>query len=303
MTLQMWKMLNGLAGRPVTRRRLLGGTGVRRRAPRAMCVCVCVCVWVSVCACVRLCVYVCVCVESLFFRHPFDVYLAWVCLENVCGAMARLPFCLVFCIHEGRRAGSQFRVPPHPNLASRAVLAAYAAALQPYAATVGAWYAALPAGKQFLLAYVKAAWEVSIGLNFYYYPDGNSYRLKPPAGDPQQGISDVMQQGYNGVCSAGLACDGAIRVDDLNAVVAGYLSAVHAAAASAGVPRSKMVTHVGASFDLPPWANTSVWIDARAAVVREAQPGWSFYKTAFRPGGAELNAALDMIDGAPWGAS
>jgi hypothetical protein len=35
-------------------------------------------------------------------------------------------------------------------------------------------YSSLPSDKQYLLAAAKVGWEVDIGLNFYFYPNGNS---------------------------------------------------------------------------------------------------------------------------------
>ncbi len=35
-------------------------------------------------------------------------------------------------------------------------------------------YNNLPSDKQYLLAAAKVGWEVDIGLNFYFYPNGNS---------------------------------------------------------------------------------------------------------------------------------
>ena len=89
--------------------------------------------------------------------------------------------------------GRQFRVAPQPNLGSKQVTDAHAAAIAPLAQIVAAWYNALPQDKQYLLAAAKVGWEVDIGLNFYFYPNGNSYRTQPEANDPTN-FDQIVQQ-------------------------------------------------------------------------------------------------------------
>jgi hypothetical protein len=199
--------------------------------------------------------------------------------------------------------GSQFRVPPHPNLSSPKVLAAYLKALDPVVEKVGVWYKSLPASKKYLLAWIKVTWEVCISQNFYYYQDGNRYRTQDPKSDPKIGISGAVQQGYNAVCTAGLACSGTITVAHLDAVLSNYFSVVASRMETGGIPRTKLVTHEGGNFgDLP--YGLSLWNSPQAAVVPQAQPGWSFYRFAYNPSDAEgLDTALDAISGAAWGAS
>ncbi len=203
--------------------------------------------------------------------------------------------------------GSQFRVPPHPNLASPAVLAAYADAVRPAAAVVGGWYAALPPAKRYLLAGVKISWEATIGTNFYFYPGGNAYAGQDPKNDPTGGAPASVQQGYAAVCTArggagGGGCAGGVTVPDLDAVVRGYLGAMAGVFAGAGVPRTKMYTHVGASFGDA--GAHAVWVSAQSAVIPGAAPGYSFYSYAYDAGAAPgLAAALDAVGGGPWAAS
>jgi len=112
-----------------------------------------------------------------------------------------------------RNWGSQFRVPPHPNLASPAVIAAAQAALSPVTDAIAAWLAAASPSQQAALAYVKVrvdagciavtvqaavaiaqvGWEVAIGTNYYFYPGGNALRPLPPSHDPTTGISHSVQ--------------------------------------------------------------------------------------------------------------
>jgi hypothetical protein len=89
--------------------------------------------------------------------------------------------------------GRQFRVAPQPNLASKSVTDAHSTALFSFSQIVAEWYNKLPEEKQYLLAAAKVGWEVDIGLNFYFYPNGNSYRTQPPANDPTD-FSKIVQQ-------------------------------------------------------------------------------------------------------------
>lgn len=203
--------------------------------------------------------------------------------------------------------GSQFRVPPHPNLASSAVIGAYVEALRPIARMVGEWYrdVLVPQGKQYLLAYAKVGWEVNIGANYYYYPNGNEYLFNgtAPSNDPKTGISAAIQVGYNAVCSLGLACSGNITTAQLDTVVQNLLSTLAAVMQQEGIPRSKLMTHVGPSYhDMP--TNNSIWNTPAAAVIDGSPPGYSFYSYAYNPSIAPgLDPALDAIDSTHWGAS
>jgi hypothetical protein len=121
-----------------------------------------------------------------------------------------------------RNWGSQFRVPPHPNLASAAVVAAAQDALRPVTDAIAGWLSTATPQQQASLAYVKVrpaagcrkgggwsvdiahtppptppwrqvGWEVAIGTNFFYYPGGNALRPLPPAQDPTSGIGQSQQ--------------------------------------------------------------------------------------------------------------
>jgi hypothetical protein len=203
--------------------------------------------------------------------------------------------------------GSQFRTPaPHPNLAAPPVVAAYVSALRPALARVAAWHASLPPGRGYLLAGVKLSEEVNVGPNFYFYPGGNAYLHTDPADDPTVGIAGAAQLGYAAVCTAGLApCDGSgaggPTPAQLDAVVQALWAALGQAALDAGLPRGKLLAHVGADFgDLPPGR---AWNSGAAAVTPLAAPAFSVYRLAADPAAAGplgLDAALDALGGGPW---
>ncbi len=46
------------------------------------------------------------------------------------------------------------------------------------------WWKALPGEKKQLLVGVKVGWESSIGVNAWYYPNGNDLLNRPASEDP-----------------------------------------------------------------------------------------------------------------------
>ena len=114
-----------------------------------------------------------------------------------------------------RNWGAQFRMPtPQPNLASPALLARTGAALTSAIGAIRRWYeAATPAARKLLVG-VKLGEEVDVGVNYYYYPNGNEiYKGSPhnasadPTAGPKwsKGLSGGLQaQGYNMLQTLGL---------------------------------------------------------------------------------------------------
>ena len=177
------------------------------------------------------------------------------------------------------------------------------------------WYNALPSDKKYLLAYVRAVQELSIGSNYFYYANGNSLIPQPSSKDPTGGPAGTMQLGYAAVCGSGGAggpgCSGSpgdrLSVTQLDGVVASFCSFAAGVLLDAGLPRSRIMIHVGSPFGDPPKCEPPLqpcaFISPQAALVPNAQPGWSLYGGATNPGAdAGLSAALSSIDGAPWGA-
>ena len=141
---------------------------------------------------------------------------------------------------------------------------------------------ALPIGKKDLLVGIKLGWESSIGVNAWYYPNGNELLTKPPEADPQTGLKadelptrGVAQTGYAAVKTAGLRAQGEITEGDLAEVVRRHLEDLCQQAARLGVPREKLFTHVAG------WKEGELLY--QTAVNEYSCPGWSFYQHAKDP--------------------
>ena len=107
---------------------------------------------------------------------------------------------------------------PQPNLASPALLNRTGAALASAIGTIRRWYeAATPAARKLLVG-VKLGEEVDVGVNFYYYPNGNDIVERNPhnaSADPtagpkwDKGLAGGLQaQGYNMLKTLGLRSSG-----------------------------------------------------------------------------------------------
>eukprot|EP00043_Microstomoeca_roanoka_P030368 m.26129 g.26129 ORF g.26129 m.26129 type:complete len:578 (-) comp9979_c0_seq1:44-1777(-) len=204
-----------------------------------------------------------------------------------------------------RNWGSQFRVPPHPNLASPAVLQAYAESMLPMLRKVAGWYSNLPLDRQHLLAYVKPSWEAWIGTNYFFYPNGNALYNSSASSDPSSGLKDAIQLGYNAACTLGLACKGEITTAHLDAILASMLQFVaDLATKQAGLPRSKVMTHAGANWGDVVSERNTLFNTGKGGITTAAQPGWSFYSLAYDPSQAtSLSTALAEINNTHWGAT
>ena len=200
--------------------------------------------------------------------------------------------------------GAQFRKPPGPNLASAAFRAASASAMGPLLARLAAWHDGLAAkGTQWLLAGIKPAWEAWIGTNYFFYPGGNHFTNADPANDPTVGISASAQVGFAAVCAGGGPCAAPLTPAALDDALNDYLEFVAGAVAAAGIPRHKVITHAGSFYGAAP-TRAVAFNSPRPSVTRAAKPGWSLYSIAHDPrAGGALEAALDLVSGAPWGAS
>jgi hypothetical protein len=220
-----------------------------------------------------------------------------------------------------RNWGSQFRMPtPHPNYASPAFRAAAAESMAPLASHLAAWYSALPLQRRYLLAYVRVSQELWIGTNYYYYPGGNALGPQPPAKDPTGGPGAALQLGYSALCSAlggalppppGCTPGDPLLPQQLDALVASFLSFSAGLLLDAGLPRSRLMVHTGSFFQSPPPCSPhtpafphpcAAFNTAAAALIPQAAPGWSMY-------GSDSSAASDQgvlgvlgaLAGGPWG--
>ncbi|MFA5292997.1 MAG: hypothetical protein WC496_08190 [Phycisphaerae bacterium] len=180
-----------------------------------------------------------------------------------------------------RNWGRQLRVLPPPNLMSPAYRKACHDAMDVLMPVILNWYKALPEEKKFLFAGLNLGWETSIGVNAYYYPNGDELMDKPEKDDPM-GFAradvlsrGVVQQGFAAVKTAGIRQSGDITEEDLCKVVHIYLEDLCKRAYDFGFPRDKIITHG--------WGNESGELLYDAAVNSYSCPGWSIYWYAHDP--------------------
>lgn len=181
-----------------------------------------------------------------------------------------------------RNWGSQLRVLPPPNLMSPRYRKACHDEMRVLIPEILRWWKKLPKDKRHLLIGIKLGWESSIGVNAFYYPDGNALLDHPEDKDPRVELKGelipdrgVMATGYASVSTAHLADRGGLREDHLAEIVRRHLDDMCALAAGFGVPREKLFTHVGG------WKDEELLYDA--AVNTYSCPGWSFYRHASDP--------------------
>ncbi len=201
-----------------------------------------------------------------------------------------------------RNWGRQIRVLPQPNLMSPRYRAACHDELRVLIPIVLDWWRALPVEKRDLLVGIKLGHESSIGLNAWYYPDGNSLLDRPASEDPTNGLKldeipsrGVAQIGYAAVTSAGLRSEGRITEADLAEVVRIHLEDLCRLAAELGVPRDKLFSHCGG------WKENELLY--QAALNEFSCPGWSFYQHADDPGkDSGAQNAIKRSDAPCWAA-
>ena len=147
---------------------------------------------------------------------------------------------------------------------------------------------------------IKVGWESSVGVNAWYYPDGNDLLDKPEKDDPRTGLNakqlpdrGVQTIGYAAVKTAGIRDHGQITEADLAEVARRHLESLAKKAAEAGIPRSRLFTHGAA------WKEEELLYDA--AVNKYSCPGWSFYDYAPDPRKDQgVKRALESSDAPYW---
>lgn len=202
-----------------------------------------------------------------------------------------------------RNWGRQIRVLPPPNLMSPRYRKACHEKMRLLVPVVMDWWKSLPESKKDLFVGIKVGHESSIGVNAWYYPNGNDLLNRPASEDPMHGLKaddvtsrGVAQIGYAAVKTAGIRSEGQITEADLAEVARRHLEDLSRVAAECGVPREKLFTH-GAG-----WKDGELLY--RAAVNRFACPGWSFYKHAGDPRkDVGVQESLKQSDAPFWGAS
>ncbi len=201
-----------------------------------------------------------------------------------------------------RNWGRQIRVLPPPNLMSPRYRRACHEKMELIIPVILDWWKSLPEEKKDLLVGIKVGWESSIGVNSWYYPNGNDLLDKPAGGDPASGLNGndlpargVAPIGYAAVKTAGIRHDGELTEADLAEVARRHLEDLSRQAAQLGVPRERLFTH-GAG-----WKDGELLY--RVAVNQFSCPGWSFYRYASEPRkDSGVQESLKYSD-APWWAA
>jgi hypothetical protein len=186
--------------------------------------------------------------------------------------------------------GRQIRLNPMPNLMSPAYRKAVADEMTHLIAIVAQWYQNLPGEKKYLFGGIKVTGEMFIGVNNWYYPNGNSYIDKDPVNDPQTGINvfdlpgrGVQTIGYAALKTAGIKTSGNITGDDIAELARRHSEIVSKLCADLGIPRDHIFSHAAGHGK-----------DLDACINQYACPAWSFYgQDATNPAG--FTEALDRL--------
>jgi hypothetical protein len=185
-----------------------------------------------------------------------------------------------------RNWGSQQRVmtgnpfsptqAPAPNLASNGFRQANQVMLARLLPKISAFYASLAPADRYLFAGLVFGTEISVGVNAYYYPNGNSFVAGPAAcdpGTPWTAACPTAAQVTCGNATFNYHCPGNCSTDlaggleqigykaatalnllpagqrmthaALDGIVTNYLGFLAGLATSAGVPAHKITAHVG----------------------------------------------------------
>ncbi|GEM_PF-976317 len=205
-----------------------------------------------------------------------------------------------------RNWGQQIRTKPHPNLASPVYVAEKQKKLKQLLPMILTWYNQLPVDKKYLLAGVVLDNELSIGVNFYYYPNGNDYITRPPEQDrftyldPQGGLSFGYQLlGYAAVKTLGIKTTGNLTESDLNTVIKYHADMLSQTAKEVGFPKDKIYIHGIGNIAKQ---NPKLFSFANI-ITQDTTPGWSLYEYAQNPADAPgLSDALNINPSQSWAA-
>ena len=94
-----------------------------------------------------------------------------------------------------RNWGQQIRVLPPPNLLSPAYRAACHTEMAAWVPIILNWWKAVPPARRHLLVGIKVGWESSVGVNAWYYPNGNALAEHPATDDPKSGLKNTEKNG------------------------------------------------------------------------------------------------------------
>jgi hypothetical protein len=165
------------------------------------------------------------------------------------------------------------------------------------------WWKALPANQRYLFVGLKLGHESSIGVNAWYYPNGNLLLDKPAISDPTNLVvgdevpaRGMVQIGYAAVKTAGVRTHGDITEGDIAEVVRLHLDDLCQIAGELGVPRKKLFTHTGG------WKENELLY--QSGLNQFSCPGWSFYRHADDPkNDLGVQNALKRSDAPYWAAA
>ncbi|RYY35117.1 MAG: hypothetical protein EOP46_11150 [Sphingobacteriaceae bacterium] len=196
--------------------------------------------------------------------------------------------------------GSQTRLKPMMNLASTAYKSAVTTDMTTLIDIVKDWYDDLPTSQKWLFAGIKVTPEVWLGVNNWYYTNGNSYLSSSPSGDPTTGVVDTIRPsrgvqtiGYAGVKTAGIRTSGTITGDDISELARQFCLFTAQLCSSRGIARDHIFTHAGGG---------TVAKDLEACINDYACPSWSFY-VANPSQYSQALAALSLSDAPYFGIS
>lgn len=195
--------------------------------------------------------------------------------------------------------GSQMRLPPMPNLMSPAFRKELGIAFNELGSIVKEWYEKLPENEKWLLIGFRTTDEVAIGINNWYYPNGNSFLDKDPKDDPQTGLQPlilpsrgVQTIGYAAVKTAGIKSSGTITIEDINEACRRHCEYCSKLIFDLGFPREKIYS---SSFGKTEG-------ECKTCITDYSCPSWSFYHAeAMTPSRFESAfAALAYSDAPYW---
>lgn len=169
--------------------------------------------------------------------------------------------------------GAQCRLKPMANLFSPTYQNAVKQRLTRYFEIIDTWYKALPANKKYLLVGVKVVGELALGVNNWYYPNGNELYDKDIKDDPQTGINmydvpsrGVQTIGYAAATYSGVRTSGTLTAEDIYKIEEMFSSFVAKLASDFGFPRELVFTQAGGAGG-----------DLRSTLNPYSCPSWSFY--------------------------
>ena len=195
--------------------------------------------------------------------------------------------------------GQQIRLNPMPNLMSPVYRQAVRDQMTELILMVKDWYDKLPDNKKYLLGGIKVTGEMAIGVNNWYYPNGNDYVNQPAENDPQTGINmydvpsrGVQTIGYAALKTGGFKTEGEITGEDIAMLAQKHSEYVSKLCSDLGFPRDLIFAHAGGCGD-----------DLKACINSYASPAWSFYlQDAANPAGfTEVLAILETSDASYFG--